>query len=101
MCCAVEILDSRDPAIQFYITENNVENNLKDLLVKIDGFKFQITVKVTFCKGIENDETIYSPRIYFKTQIVVSDPGIDDSLTTSIKQFCHEFKIEFMKVLVG
>ena len=53
----------------------------------MDGLKSQITVKVTFRKEIENDETMYSPPIYFnyKTQIVFSDLGINDSLTTSDK----------------
>ena len=34
---------SRDPAIQLYITKTQISNKLTDLLVKMKGFKFQIT----------------------------------------------------------
>ena len=38
-----EVSNSRDPASQLYITKPHLKNLLKDLLIKIKGFKYQIT----------------------------------------------------------
>ena len=56
------MINSRDLTIQFNITRLHHENLLKDLLAEMTGFKFQITLKVTFCKKIENGETKYSHK---------------------------------------
>ena len=55
------------------------------MLRELKDFKFQITLKVTFCKEIGSDETKYLPQIYFssKTQTMVNDLDINDSLNTS------------------
>ena len=45
----VEVLDSRDSTIQFYITKTYVENKFKDLIFQMNNFKFKVMIKVTFC----------------------------------------------------
>ena len=42
---------------------------------EIEDFKYQITLQVTFCKEIQNDETKYLPPIYLhsKAQTAVND----------------------------
>lgn len=45
----VEVLDSRDSTIQFYITKTYVENKFKDLIFQMNNFKFEVMIKVTFC----------------------------------------------------
>ena len=40
---AVEVFDSRDPAIQLNILKPHNENLLKDLLAKMSCFMFQMT----------------------------------------------------------
>ena len=73
------MFDSRDPIIELNITKTHVENELQDLLVAMKGFKFQITLEITF------RETEYLPPIYFncKTHTVVNDLDIDNSLKIS------------------
>ena len=55
----VEVLNFRDPRIQPNITKPHVKILLKDLLTEIRGFKFQITLKVISCEGIEIGGTKY------------------------------------------
>ena len=41
----VEIINSKDPLIQLEASKSSIKNLFKDLLNKIKGFKYQITVK--------------------------------------------------------
>lgn len=62
-----------------------MESKLKALSVKVKGFKFQVTLQMTFCKEIVNCERKHSPPISFnsKTKTVANDVDIDSSLKTS------------------
>ena len=91
----VEVSDSRDlPAIKLNITKNHVENKLKDILVEIKGFKFQITLQVTFCKEIKNGSTKHVPPIYLNSSIqtVAIDLDINNSLNTSYQTIFSNFQ---------
>ena len=46
----VEVIGSRDPAIQFNTTKFYFCNFFKDMLAEIKGFKYQILLKTTFSK---------------------------------------------------
>lgn len=46
----VEVIGSRDPAIQFNTTKFYFWNFFKDMLAEIKGFKYQILLKTTFSK---------------------------------------------------
>ena len=43
---SVEVIDSKDPSVQLTISRPNIKDLLKDLLNEINGFKYQITLKV-------------------------------------------------------
>ena len=81
----VEVLNPLDPAIQLSITKTHVKNKLRGLLVEIKCFKIEIMLQVTLHKKIGNSETTYPPQIYFpfKSQTVVNDLDIDNSIKTS------------------
>ena len=52
---------------------------------------------------MKNGESKYSPKFYFgyKTQTVINDLDIDNSLVTSHQNFCQEFENGLVKVLVA
>lgn len=81
----VEVIGSRDPAIQFNTTKFYFWNFFKDMLAEIKGFKYQILLKTTFIKEIENGKTMYLLPICFmsNTQTLINDLDINGSLNTS------------------
>ena len=46
----VEIVDSNDPLVQLEASKSNIKDMSKNLLDKIKGFKYQITVKILLRK---------------------------------------------------
>ena len=46
----VEVLNSQNLVSQLNITKPHVKTLLKDLLAKMKGFKYQMTLQITFCK---------------------------------------------------
>ena len=39
----VELIDSKDPLVQFHAIKSSIEDLFKDLLNEMKGFKYQIT----------------------------------------------------------
>ena len=62
--CKVEIVDSNDHLAQLKASKSSVKDFFKDLLDKIKGFKYQITVKVLLIKHKGNGD-IESAPVYF------------------------------------
>ena len=44
--CKVQIIDSKDPLVQLEASKSSIGDLFKDLLNKIKGFQYQITVTV-------------------------------------------------------
>lgn len=76
----MEVLDSRDPAMQLNITNTHVENKSKANI-----YLNTINLQVTFCKKVEDSETKYLSPFYLssKTQTIVIDLDIDNSFNNS------------------
>ena len=53
----IEVIDSKDQEVQLTISKPGIKDLRKDLLAKIRGFKYQITLKVLLIKYKENAET--------------------------------------------
>ena len=62
----LKLTDSKDPLAQLEASKSNIEDLFKDLLDKIKGFKYQITVKVLLSKHKENGDIEFAP-IYFNS----------------------------------
>ena len=57
----IEIVDKKDPLVQFKVSKSIIKNLFKDLLNEIKSFKYQITLAVLLSK-IKTDGSIeYSP----------------------------------------
>ena len=56
--CNIEIIDSQDPLVPLKITKSSIIDFFKDLINGIEGFKYQITLKV---KQIQRK---YRQRVY-------------------------------------
>ena len=56
--CNIEIIDSQDPLVRLKITKSSIIDFFKDLINGIEGFKYQITLKV---KQIQRK---YRQRVY-------------------------------------
>ena len=61
----VEIIDSKDPLVQLEATKSSTEDLFKDLLNKIKGFKYQMTVTVLLCKHKQNGDRVCSCLFQF------------------------------------
>ena len=61
----VEIIDSKDPLVQLEATKSSTEDLFKDLLNKIKGFKYQITVTVLLWKHKQNGDRVCSCLFQF------------------------------------
>ena len=72
---SAEVLRFQNPTSQLNIAKPPFKNLLKDLLAEMKSFKFQITLGIILSKEIENDETKYSPPIYFSSnaKTVIND----------------------------
>ena len=62
----IEIIDKRDVAVQLKASEISIKELLKDLLIELKGFKYQITLAVLLSKIKNNGEIEYSP-VYFNS----------------------------------
>ena len=59
-----EIVDKKDVIVQFKTSKISIENLLKDLLVEMKGFKYQVTLCVLLSKVKSSDPIEYS-TVYF------------------------------------
>ena len=81
------MLNFQDPTSQRNITKPHVKSLLKDLMAEMRGFKYQITLQITFPKEMKNDETKSLFSVYFSSnaETVINVLDINDSLETSNK----------------
>ena len=56
----IEIVDKRDVIVQLKVSELSIKKLLKDLLIELKGFKYQITLAVLLSKVKNNGEIEYS-----------------------------------------
>ena len=71
----VEIIDSKYPLVQLEASKSSIEDLFKDLLNKMKGFKYQITVTVLLSKHKINGDIEYAP-VYFNSAtktVITSD----------------------------
>ena len=62
----VEIVDHKDPLVQFHTSKSSIEYLFKDLLNELKGFKYQITVATYLSKEKIDGDIEYSP-VYFNS----------------------------------
>ena len=62
----MQIIDSIDPSVQLTASKSSIEDLFEDLLDEIKDFKYQITVKVLFCKYQENFDIEFA-SVYFNS----------------------------------
>ena len=62
----VEILDSKGLLVQLEASKSSIKDLFIDLLGKIKGFKYQITVKALLRKDKQNGEIEFAP-VYFNS----------------------------------
>ena len=60
----VEIIESKDPLVQLEASKSSIEDLFKDLLNKMKGFKYQMTVAVLLYKHKQNGDLEYAPVYY-------------------------------------
>ena len=60
----VEIIEPKDPLVQLEASKSSIEDLFKDLLNKMKGFKYQITVAVLLYKHKQNGDLEYAPGYY-------------------------------------
>ena len=76
-----EIVDHKDPLVQFQASKSSIEDLFKDLLDEMKGFKYQITVTVLLSKVKINGSIEYSP-VYFNSTtktVINSELNLDKS----------------------
>ena len=66
MSYKVEIIEKKDPIVQLEASKLSIKNLFNDLLDKLKGFKYQITVKVLSKKYKLNGEIEFRP-VYFNS----------------------------------
>ena len=64
MSYKVEIIEKKDPVVQLEASKISIKNLFNDLLNKLKGFKYQITVEFLFKKYKFNGEIEFRP-VYF------------------------------------
>ena len=75
----VEILNSSNPELQLKDTEFSMKNKLRDLLSKLKGFKFVITLVLEFKKIQSDDKTLYGTfYLNSKAETIINESGNDD-----------------------
>ena len=62
----VELIESKDSLVQLEARKSSIKDFLKELLSKMKGFKYQITVKVLLSKEKEDKDTEDRP-VYFNS----------------------------------
>ena len=63
---SIEIIDSKDPSVQFTIRKPSIKDLFENLLNEIKGFKYQLTLKVLLSKYKENKDREFPP-VYFNS----------------------------------
>ena len=73
-----EIIDPKDPLVQLETSKSSIKDLFKDLLNKMKGFKYQITVTVLLSKHKINRDIEYA-SVYFNsaTKTVISSDKYD------------------------
>ena len=62
----IEIVDKRDVVVQLKASEISIKKLFKDLLLKLKGFRHQITLAILLIKMKNSGEIEYSP-VYFNS----------------------------------
>ena len=75
----IAIIDSKDQSVQLTISKQSIKDLFEDLLNKIKGFKYQITLKVLLSKYKENTDRELAPIYFNSTTNTVIGPkyGLD------------------------
>ena len=68
MSYEVEIIERKDPIVQFKSSESSIKDLFNDLLNETKGFQYQINVKFLLKKYKVNGEIEYAP-VYFNSVI--------------------------------
>ena len=66
MSYKVEIIEKKDPIVQFKASKLSIKNLFSDFLNELNGFKYQITVEVILKKYKPNGEIEFRP-VYFNS----------------------------------
>ena len=82
----IEVVDKKDVVIQLRASKSSIVELLKDLLIELKGFKYQITLAVLLSKVKNSGEIKYSP-VYF------------NSLTKSVINNKFEFDQSFREII--
>ena len=82
----IEIVNKRDVILQLKSSEISIVELLKDLLIELKGFKYQITLAVLLSKVKNSNETEYSP-VYF------------NSLTKTVINFSYKLDQSFQEIM--
>ena len=69
----IEIIDLKDPLVQLQASKSSIKDLFKDLLNEMEGFKYQITVKVLLCKYEGSGDKEFAPVYFnFATRTVIN-----------------------------
>ena len=82
----IEIVNKRDVILQLKSSEISIVELLKDLLIELKGFKYQITLAVLLSKVKNSNETEYS-LVYF------------NSLTKTVINFSYKLDQSFQEIM--
>ena len=77
----IETVDHKDPLVQLEASKSSIKDLFKDLLNKMKGFKYQITVAVLLSKEKGNEGIEYS-SVYFNSiakTVINSEFSLDKS----------------------
>ena len=84
------------PLIQLEVSKSSIEDLFEDLLNKVKGFKYQITLAVLLSK-IKTDGSIeYSP-VYFNSTTKTGINSDEFGLINHFKKFCTEYIFGLIK----
>ena len=77
----IEIIDHKDPLVQLQASKSSIDDLFKNLLDKMKGFKYQITVTALSIKAKINGSTEYSHVCFNSTTktIINSEFSLDKS----------------------
>ena len=86
----VNIKNNKDPLLQLQNTRKGVESYLENILTSMKGIKYVETLKVTFEKNIDENQTVYKTA-YFncKTQTITNNIEITETLQQSKQQIIN------------
>ena len=72
MSYKVEIIEKKDPIKQLEASKSSIKDLFNDLLNETKGFKYQITLKVSFKKYKPNGEIEFTPVYFDSTKTVIN-----------------------------